>query len=204
MSTSKRKNSKGYHTPYRATSRTFNKTLTNSKTKTGLPKLSIIKSGPLTQDFFEQTVQNARTFSRENNKIILDYYVIIIGKDEHGRENKAIPFFKRDLFYKQSEDETWEEIKQYLKLPKASIQNFTPRFLQIIFILDTDKKTKAFGQKQLRSYKQKIGREEAARERELQTKEKRASEIRKIREQNALLRDMGMLKPARKKKRFIK
>lgn len=205
MSSSKRRASKkGYRTPYRATSRTFTKSLINSKTKDGAPRLSIIKSGSVTQDFFEQTIQNARIYSRENKNIILDYYVIIVGTNELGQERRAIPFTKRDLFMRQPDDETWDEIEAYLKRPLASIQQFNPRFLQIIFILDKQKKTESFGSKQLRSYKQKIGREEAARERELQAKEKREYDIRKKRAALKVLREKGIIQPAKKKKRFIK
>lgn len=208
MSTSKRRHGKGYHTPYRKTTRTFSKSQINTANKDGSPRLSIIKTGPVSQDFFEQTIQNARIFSRENNKIILDYYPMIIGVNSNGEERRANPFTKRDIFYGQSDDETWQEILDYLSKPnkdkKDSLDEFTPKFIQLIFILDRTKKTESFGQKQLRSLKQKIGREEAARERALQAKEKKESDIRKKRAALKTLREKGIIAPAKKKKRFIK
>lgn len=204
MSTSKRRHGKGYHTPYRKTTRTFSKSQINTSAKNGSPRLSVIKTGPASQDFFEQTVQNARIFSKENNKIILDYYCIIIGTDKDGKEVKAVPFTKRDLFYRQPDDETWADIEEHIEAIKKRYDGFKDKFMQIIFILDRTKKTESFGQKQLRSLKQKIGREEAARERALQAKEKKESDIRKKRAALKILREKGIIAPAKKKKRFIK
>lgn len=162
--------------------------------------LHFVKTGDITPTFFINSVESARRYNQKNGRTILDYYVVIFGRDNKNNEVRISPFKKRSIDYKESLKTTYRKIREYIREVKKRYVGFKEKFLEIIYILDKDKAQAEFDARAIRSQKQKIGREKAARERALEAREEKRRNIRHKRALRKELRARGLMAPARKRK----
>lgn len=162
--------------------------------------LHFVKTGDITPTFFINSVESARRYNQKNGRTILDYYVVIFGRDNKNNEVRISPFKKRSIDYKESLKTTYRKIREYIREIKKRYVGFKEKFLEIIYILDKDKAQAEFDARTIRSQKQKIGRDKAARERALEAREEKRRNIRHKRALRKELRARGLMAPARKRK----
>lgn len=189
-----------YRTPYRRSS--------SSEIKISLfrsGKLSIVKNGLFTYDFYHSVLQGIREFDLKNPNIIRSYQVVVFAwAEDMNREMSATVQNLTHPRFRQDDKEKFKELEEKAENSfdadsGGSSHEYHIRFMRIIIVAWKDWKEKYDVIKKERSEKQKKGREESKIELELQKREKELARIRHEREKNKKLRELGMLAPARKK-----
>jgi len=169
--------------------------------KRGERKNHAIRDGAFTYEFFHSVLQNARQFDLIYHDFIWAYQVIIYAIDnDNGNEFSFTVQNLRSPRYKQDDRETFARYEEKARdILNQSSKNYQIRFMRIILVSEKTAKQELDLKRKVRSEKQSIGKAESKREKELLAKEKELSRIRKEREKNKKLREIGMLAPAKKK-----
>ncbi|HUX99261.1 MAG TPA: hypothetical protein VMV49_06870 [Candidatus Deferrimicrobium sp.] len=198
MSTAKRNSRRKPHlTRYRHTSDAVNLGIF----KQGEKKNHAVRDGPFSYEFFHGVIENTRDFDKTHRDFIFAYQVIIYAVDLD--DNREFSFTVQNLRaprYKQNDEEVFKGYEEKARdILNQSSKNYQIRFMRIILVSHKSKKQLLDFERKVRSEKQAIGKAEAKRERELIAREKELSRIRKEKEKNKKLRELGLIAPAKKK-----
>lgn len=169
--------------------------------KRGEKKNHAVRDGPFTLEFYSDVLNHARAFDIAHTNFIYAYQVIIFAIDNDTRQEFSFTVQNlRAIRFKQDDADTFEKyVERAEEILNKSSTHFEIRFMRIILVSEKSMKHNLDVQRQERAEKQRISKSEAKHERQLQAAEKEKSRIRKEREKNKKLRELGLLKPAKKK-----
>lgn len=159
---------------------------------------------------FVRLIESAIKFDK-GRRFISEYMVIAYGEDSRTKE-KEYSFTVSgnpaliDLYYKTKDKNTFREwsIEQFnhwveKTQTEEKARYFKLRFFRVVLITDQAKKNAEDEARKIRAEKQRLGREAAQRERELQKREAAQSKARKTREENKARLAQGLPKLKRVK-----
>lgn len=138
---------------------------------------STVKNVEIDYHDIKTLMDNALLFDEKNKKFLTAYQVILYGSVtlDDGKEyprNITIKTLRR-IGYDKPEQIYLSVLNEIEKQQDKYGENFSPRFVQFVYLLDKQEKIKLDEQRKIRAEKQRKGREAAKHERMLQEKERK-------------------------------
>lgn len=165
-----------------------------------------VRDGPFTYEFYHSVLENTRAFDLLHRDFIYAYQVIVFAVDlDSGAEFSFTVQNLRAPRYRQNDAERFAIYEEKAEdILNKSSTNFEIRFMRIVLVSEKSEKQKLDIIREERSKNQAEGKAASKREKELQAHERELARVRREREKNRMLRELGMLKPAPKKAHKLK